>query len=81
MEIDEKQSFSVRKRQKFVDLAEKRVTNAIKAISLVGNLANKNNYKYDDQDVKKILKALNDEIIEVKTRFQTGRSDEKEFKL
>ena len=33
------------KREKFKKFAEKRVTNALKAISLIGNLANKNNYR------------------------------------
>ena len=78
---ERKVAFSERKRERFVELAEKRVTNAIRAISLVGNLANKNNYKYDEQDVKKILKALNNEVSEVGMRFQTGKSEEKEFKL
>ena len=69
------------KRQKFVSLAEKRVMNALKSISLIGNLANKNNYKYEEVDVKKILKALKDEIKEVESRFETSGSEEKNFKL
>ena len=69
------------KREKFVKLAEKRVLNALKAISLVGNLANKNNYKYDEKDVRKIIKALNDEIKDVDSRFKNGPSGKKLFKL
>ena len=69
------------KRKKFVELAEKRVINALKAISLIGNLANTNNYKYNEADIKKIIKALSDEVKEVESRFKTGRSEDKVFKL
>ena len=33
---------------KFVELAEKRVKNALNALRLIKNLANKSNYKYED---------------------------------
>ena len=69
------------KRKKFVELAEKRVINALKSISLIGNLANTNNYKYNEADIKKIIKALSDEVKEVESRFKTGRSEDKVFKL
>jgi len=49
-------------RAKFVELAEKRVTRAIKDIRLIGNLSNKSNYSYTDQDVRKIIRALEAEI-------------------
>src|SRR5262249_56798948 len=45
-------------REKFVGLANKRVIRAIKAIQLIGNLSNRSNYDYTDEDVDKILKAL-----------------------
>jgi hypothetical protein len=79
--IIEEISFSDKKREKFVYIAQKRVNSALKSISLIGNLANKNNYKYEDQDIRKILKALNEEINNLKNRFQTGNSDDKIFKL
>lgn len=69
------------KREKFVKFAEKRVNNAMKAISLIGNLANKNNYRYDKSDVEKILKALRSEIADLEARFKTQRSVEKTFTL
>src|ERR1035441_2944839 len=36
------------KRQKFVELAESRTVNAIKAIRIIGKLGNKNAYQFDD---------------------------------
>ena len=70
------------KRQKFVNLAEKRTVNAVKAIRIIGKLGNPNAYEYDDTDVKKIVKALTDEIEALKTRMKnTKPSDDVHFKL
>ncbi len=70
------------KRKKFVELAEKRTTKAIHALRLVGNLSNKNNYEYSDTDVKKIVKALDEEIKDMRRRFGEGTgSAEPVFKL
>ncbi|MES0871282.1 hypothetical protein [Pseudovibrio sp. SCP19] len=69
------------KRQKFEELAEKRVNKAIKDLRLIGNLSNKNNYSFDDGDVRKILKALDEEMKALKGRFAQKRSSESDFKL
>lgn len=69
-------------RAKFVELAENRVARAIKDIRLIGNLANKSNYSYTENDSKKIIKALKDEIDALKARFDAGSSEAKPvFKL
>jgi len=70
------------KRSNFVRLAEARVTKALKSIKVVGNLSNKANYEYTDQDINKIINALQTEINELKSRFKNkGNSDTIEFKL
>lgn len=63
-------------REKFVELANKRVTRAIKDLRLVGNLANKRNYKYDEADAKKVIRALQREMDAVKARFRGDDGDE-----
>lgn len=70
-------------RKKFVRLATKRVNSAIKSISLIGNLSNKSNYDYTEEDVGKIFRALNNEISACKKRFDmAAKSDTKrEFRL
>lgn len=69
-------------RQKFVELAEKRVNRALKDIRLIGNLSNKSNYVYSDEDAKKIIKALKQAVDEVKARFDSkGLDSNDEFKL
>ena len=56
-------------REKFVTLAEKRVTKAIKDLRLIGNLSNKSNYSYDEKDVKTIVNTLEIEIKNLKQKF------------
>jgi len=67
---------------RFHQLAEKRVIKAIKAIRLVGNLSNRTNYSYTDEEARKIVSALQEEISTVKKRFsEPGSSGEVTFKL
>jgi len=69
-------------RIKFVDLAEKRVNRAIKDIKLIGNLSNKSNYSYSDNDSKKIHLALKKAVEEMKLRFDSSEgSTHNSFKL
>ena len=63
-------------RERFVELANKRVTNAIRAVRLVGNLSNRRAYEYTDADAKKIVRALQDEINVLKARFQGDSGDD-----
>lgn len=60
------------KRKKFVELTERRMTNAINALRLVGNLSNRSNYEYSESDVKKIIKALDEEVRLLRQRFSKG---------
>ena len=64
------------KEEKFIRLAESRVNRAIKDLRLVGNLANKNNYSYTDEQVDKILAALRKELRDLKSRFSRGGVDD-----
>jgi len=68
---------------KFKELAVKRVNNALKSISLIGNLSNRSNYDYTDQDVEKVFKALEDEIKDCRQRFDFAKksSNRKNFTL
>lgn len=70
------------RREKFVELAQNRTVNAIKAIRVIGKLGNKNAYQFDDSDVNKIIKALNKEIEALKARMtSTGGKEAVDFKL
>jgi hypothetical protein len=73
---------NARKREKFVELAESRTRNAIRAIRVIGKLGNKNAYEYTDADVRKIASALSKEIEAMKARMsQSGGKEPVEFSL
>lgn len=63
------------KRERFEKLAEKRVTETIKKIRLVGNLANKNNYDYTDEHAKQIIETLESEMRALKGKFKDEKSN------
>ena len=70
------------KRENFVRLAEARVSRALDSIRVIGNLSNRSNYEYDDQDVKKIIKTLQDEVAKVKIKLESKSGISKQqFKL
>ena len=57
-------------RARFIDLANKRVTKAIKDIRLVGNLSNRRSYTYTESDARKIVRVLQEELNVMKARFR-----------
>ncbi len=57
------------KRDKFRVLAERRTNAAMEAIIRVGKLSNRQAYEFNDQDVKKIIRALRSAITEIEERF------------
>lgn len=70
------------KRKKFVELAEARVTRAMKDIQLIGNLSNRAAYEFSDEDIRKIFRTLHKAIESSKARFgENGEGKEFEFKL
>ncbi len=69
------------KREKFVELAEKRVNNILKQLELVGNLGNKSNYEYTEEDYRKMFQVIDKGIRQMKKRFEDTGSDGKKFKL
>ena len=64
------------KAARFQRLAERRVTETIRKMRLVGNLANRHNYAYTDEHVKQILDALESELRQVRSRFRQEYSSQ-----
>lgn len=71
-----------KKMEKFEELAQKRVSDTLKKLQLIGNLANKNNYDYTDKHVRQIIETLENEVKILKSKF-TEESKERstEFKF
>lgn len=71
-----------KKSQRFRRLAEKRITNLIKHLRLIGNLANKKNYNYTEEEVKQMFTALESELTLTKKKFEHSSSEDfGEFKF
>jgi len=67
-------------RERFVHLANRRVTVAIRHIRLIGNLANRRAYEYTDDEAKKIIQALTEEVAMLRLRFN-GEGSSKIFSI
>lgn len=63
---------------KFVTLAQKRASKAIKAIRNCGNLANRSSYDYNEAQVRQLIGALANEVKALETRFTATKSDKVE---
>jgi ribosomal protein L7/L12 len=80
--LRERTATKATKREKFVELAQNRTKNAIKAIRVISKLGNKNAYDFTESDVNKIAKALTREIELMKTRMSSnGGKESVDFKL
>lgn len=58
------------KTERFKRVAENRTNKIISQIRLLGNCANKSNYAYTEEDVKKIFSAIEAELKSTKQKYQ-----------
>lgn len=71
-----------KKSQNFIRLAEGRTNKIIHTLRLLGNLANRSNYEYTDEQVQIIFSTLEKELRNQKSKFKIKSSRSKEvFKL
>lgn len=57
-------------RENFIRLAETRTRKLLKDLELLGNLSNRSNYTYSEDDVKVIFRAVNKKMNETELRFK-----------
>ena len=69
------------KEEKFRRLAELRVNAALDRIRLIGQLSNRGNYGYTDEQVEMIFKALQKALVETKSKFRESAKDKNRFTL
>lgn len=65
--------------ERFRRLATQRTNAILDKLRLLGNLSNKSNYEYAEEEIRKILNAIETQLRITKARF-TGRK-KSEFKL
>lgn len=68
------------KSERFKRVAENRTNKIIDQIRLLGNCANRSNYEYTEEEVKKIFSAIEAELKETKQKYQT-KAKNKKFEL
>lgn len=68
------------KRMRFEKVATKRVENILKTLDLLSNCSNIYNYQYDQADIDKIFKAINNRVKLTHSSFNKNLKDSK-FKL
>lgn len=69
------------RRATFVRLANARVSNAIDQIVLIGNLANKKNYRYGERDVEQMERALLKAVEMTIAAFRSPKATTPGFRL
>ena len=62
------------KNERFRRLAESRGNRLIREISLLGNLANRKNYSYSDEEVERLFEPILQELNEVRALFDAESS-------
>lgn len=60
------------KKEKFIELGEKRMASAIRTIRLIGNLSDKNNYIYSDEEAQLMIKILKAEVSKTANKFRNS---------
>ena len=71
------------KRERFEDVAGKRVQSIIDKLNLLGNCSNQNNYEFDSGDVKKMFSAIKEALKRTESRFEDEltKQDKKKFQF
>ena len=67
------------KRDRFRRLAILRGNRVLKDIKLIGNLSNKNNYEYTDDEIRRMFTMIEDELKLAKLKFSTKKKREIKF--
>ena len=67
------------KSERFKRIAEARTNRVLEHLRLLSNCANKNNYSYTDNDIKKIFSAIDAELKTCKNKFINNNVEK--FKL
>lgn len=65
------------KHEKFIRLAEKRTNDTLNKLRLIGNISNRRNYDYSEEEIKEIFSAIEKEVAATKNLFyrELGKED------
>ena len=74
-------SMSTQKEENFKRLAENRTNKIIDMLNLLGNLSNKSNYSYSEEQVDSIFDAIQNELDAQRNRFAKKQETTRKFRL
>ncbi|HLF64578.1 MAG TPA: hypothetical protein VI603_12530 [Saprospiraceae bacterium] len=71
------------RRERFEDVAGKRVQYVLNKLELLGNCSNRNNYQYEPEDVRKMFSAIRDALKRAEAKFdgELTKHDKTKFKF
>lgn len=69
------------KNERFRRLAESRGNRLIREISMLGNLANRKNYSYSDEEVEQLFEPIMRELAEVRALFDSESPSTRKVKF
>lgn len=69
---------STAKRDRFKNVAGRRVQKVLDDLDSLSKCANKSTYEYSDDEVRKMLKAINEKVTLLKAAFNAGSKSGKQ---
>ena len=69
------------KEEAFLRIAKPRVESILRAIRILGNCSNHNNYGYTSEQVEKIFDTLNKALVNVQTKFTKSKKEQESFEF
>lgn len=65
------------KKERFKTVASRRVQKVLDDLESLSKCANKNTYESSEDDVRKMMKAINEKVADLKVAFSVGKSSNK----
>ena len=69
------------KEQTFLRIATSRVSNVLKALRILGNCSNRNNYSYDQEQVNKMFATITEGLETTIMKFTPSKAEQETFKF
>jgi light-regulated signal transduction histidine kinase (bacteriophytochrome) len=69
---------STAKRDRFISVAGRRVQKVLDDLESLSKCANKSTYEYSDEEVRKMIKAINEKVLLLKAAFSTNSKSGKQ---
>ena len=66
------------KKERFKNVASRRVQKVLDDLESLSKCANKGTYEYAEEDVRKMMKAINDKVALLKVSFTAGNKSNKQ---